>query len=205
MTATCQPIPQSVAQEMLQVVARAVCDRPGETDAQRESRTRQMVHATLGCEPRDGLEYMLSTLVFAHFNLILDSMRDVFQGQMDSVKQRTKTNIVALDRSMLGLLKELRAERKRPLTRTADDAPPEAIAAQTPPGPTPPGPTPLGPIKHPDAIQKPKLSSPTARAEAGDTLLQAHIAAFEDALSATAETLREARALDGPCATAAGD
>jgi hypothetical protein len=120
MTATCQPLPRSVAEEMLQVVARAICDRPGDSPVQRESRTRQMVHTTLGSEPRDGLEYMLSTLVFAHFNLILDSMHDVFQGQLDLVKARTKTTIVALDRSMLALVRELREARKRPLEQAAE-------------------------------------------------------------------------------------
>ncbi len=122
MTSSCQNLPISVAEEMLQVVARAICDRPGDNPSQRESRTRQMVHTTLGFEPRDGLEYMLSTLVFAHFNLILDSMHDVFQGQMDSMKARTKTTIVALDRSMLTLVKELREARKCSLARVEEHA-----------------------------------------------------------------------------------
>jgi len=52
---------------MLQVVTRAICDRPGDSPAQRESRTRQMAHTALAFEPRDGLEYMLASLVFRAF------------------------------------------------------------------------------------------------------------------------------------------
>jgi hypothetical protein len=131
MNATCQPLPRSAAEEMLQLVARSICDRPGESSAQRDSRTHQMVHATLGFEPRDGLEYMVSALVFGHFNLILDSMHDVFQGQLDLMKARTKTTIVALDRSMIALVKELREARKRPLAKWAEDAQrAEAAAAE---------------------------------------------------------------------------
>jgi len=117
MIQTCEPLPQSVAEEMLQVVARAICDRPGESPLQRDSRTRQMVHSTLGMRPRDGLEYMLSTLVVGHYNLLLHSMHEVFQGQADTMSARPKSTIVALGRAMIGMVKELRTERKRPLAK----------------------------------------------------------------------------------------
>jgi hypothetical protein len=122
MTTHCQPLPRPLAEEMLQVVARAICDRPGDSSAQRDSRTRQMVHSTMGFEPRDGLEYMLSIMAFGHFQVILDSMRDVFQGQTDAMKVKTKTTIVALDRAMLEMIKELRVVRRRPMARSAEDA-----------------------------------------------------------------------------------
>jgi hypothetical protein len=135
MTASCQPLPQSVAEEMLQVVARAICDRPGESPAQRDSRTGQMVHATMGMQPRDGLEYMLSTMLFGHYQLILHSMRELFHGQTESMNARTKSTIVALDRAVLGILKELRIQRKRPLAGLAEIARTEVAAEQTPVSP----------------------------------------------------------------------
>jgi hypothetical protein len=104
---------------MLQVAARAICDRPADNPGQRDSRTRQMVHGIIGFAPRDGLEYMLSVMAVGHFNLLLDSMFDVFQGQMDSVKGRTKSTIVALDRAMLGYVKELRTCARRPVAKDA--------------------------------------------------------------------------------------
>src|SRR5258708_38288997 len=135
MSSPCQPCPQPVAEEMLQVVARAICNRPGDSSTQRDSRPRQMVHSVLGFEPRDGLEYMLSTIAFGHFQLILDSMRDVFQVQTDALKARTKTTIVALDRAMLEMVKGLRMAGRRPMARSAEEAPFQAANEARPPGP----------------------------------------------------------------------
>jgi hypothetical protein len=139
MNTTCQPLPPSVSQGLLQIVARALCDLPDETAAQREGRVRQLVHTTLGFEPRDGLEYMLSTLVFTHFNLILDSARDALRGQMDSIKAKTNSTIVSLDRAMIMLLKEMRLARRRPLGQSAEHREQNAVptrAAATPAGET---------------------------------------------------------------------
>ena len=131
MIAVCHPIPHQIAEEMLQVVARAICDRPGETPAQRDSRTSQLVHSITGLTPRDGLEYMLSSLAVGHFNLILDSMREVFEGQTEAMKVRTKSTIVALDRAFIGMVRELRIERKRPLAKWTEAAQPSATVEKT--------------------------------------------------------------------------
>jgi hypothetical protein len=128
MTAYCHPMPHQIAEEMLQVVARAICDRPGESPAQRDSRTHQMVHSVTGLTPRDGLEYMLSSLAVGHFNLILDSLHEVFAGQTEAMKARTKSTIVALDRAFIGLIRELRTERKRPLMKWSETARPASEA-----------------------------------------------------------------------------
>ncbi len=120
MTAFCQKLPSSVAGELLQLVARALCERPGDTAAQRDSRTRQMVLTSLGFAPRDGLEFMLATLAFGHFQLLLDAMHDVIMCQNEVVKARTRTAVVALNRTMLGLLRELRQAGSRPEARDAN-------------------------------------------------------------------------------------
>lgn len=132
MNTYCQPLPPSVAKEMLEVVARTLCDLPSDTPLQRQSRARQMVHTTLGLQPRDGLEFMLSTLMFGHFQLILDSMRDALRGQADEVKGKTKTTIVSLDRSLLGFAKEYRLTRSRPLAPGTEVAQPCDEAAADP-------------------------------------------------------------------------
>jgi hypothetical protein len=132
MTIFCHPLPHQVAEEMLQVVTRAICDRPGESAEQRDSRTRQTVHSVTGLTPRDGLEYMLSSLVVGHFNLILDSLHEVFAGQTESMKARTKSTIVALDRAFIGLIKELRTERRRPLAKWTEAAMPWGEASAPP-------------------------------------------------------------------------
>jgi hypothetical protein len=176
MTAACQALPRSIAEEMLQVVARAICDRPGETAVQRESRARQLVHCTLGFEPRDGLEYMLASMTVGHFHLILDSMRDVFQGQMDSMKARTKTTIVALDRSLLAFVREARLARVRPLaTATAAPEPARSEAAVAGPAvagpamsePAAAGPAVAGPPRSDPAVAGPAMSEPAVAGPAG--------------------------------------
>ena len=125
MTAHCHPIPGDTAQALLAFATRAICDRRGETSEQGASRTRQLVHTALGFEPRDGLEYMLATLIHGHFSLILDSMRDVFQADPGPGTHRTKTGIVALDRAMLSMLRELRLARRRPAAQ------PVAVGTET--------------------------------------------------------------------------
>ncbi len=130
MTASCQPLPRSVAEEMLKVVARALCDRAGESPEQRDGRTHLMVLTALGFAPRDGLEFMLATLAFGHFQVILDSMSDVFRGQSDALKARTKTTIVPLGRAMLDMVKELRLAQVRPaMDQSVEDAAPPSRAA----------------------------------------------------------------------------
>jgi hypothetical protein len=128
MIPNCHPLPRSVAESMIEAVTRAVCDRPKDTQAQKEARTRQLVYCTLGFEPRDGLEYMLATLSFTHFNLILDASRDVFRGQAENAKQRSRSSIVALDRALLAYVREHRAQRDRPMVElTPEDE--QALAA----------------------------------------------------------------------------
>jgi hypothetical protein len=122
MNATCYQLPPSVAEEMLQVAARAICDRPGESPAQRDSRTQQMVHMIRAMQPRDGLEYMLSILAVGHFNLVLDSMREAFLGQPKAAKASKKSTIVALHRSFSGAVRELRLSRKRPSAELPGEA-----------------------------------------------------------------------------------
>ena len=113
MTVYCQPLPASIVQEILANVVRATCDLPGQTPARRETAARAVVHATLGFQPRDTIEVMLSSLAVVHFNLILDSAHDAVAGQIDLMKARTKSTIVALNRSLLGMLKELRLAQER--------------------------------------------------------------------------------------------
>lgn len=136
MTAHCHPLPLDSATDFLQLAARAICVRPGETASQGAARIRHLSHTAMGFEPRDGVEYILSILVFGHFNLILDSMSDAFQGQTEAVKTRAKSSIVALDRALLATLRELRLQRKRPVAGAPLHAPAETPAhnqAQTEP------------------------------------------------------------------------
>jgi hypothetical protein len=52
-------------------------------------------------------------MVVTHAHLVEDSAHDVFCGQDDRLKARTRSTIVALDRGMFGYLKELRDVQAR--------------------------------------------------------------------------------------------
>lgn len=138
MTTTCHPVTKAVAQDMLQGVVRAICDRPGETKAQRDALTHDVVHSVMAFEPRDPVEIMLAGMAVTHFHLILDSAHDVFAEQPENLKVKTKSGVVALDRSMVGFLKELRTAQTRPMEGAAEAARHEAPAepeASRPPKP----------------------------------------------------------------------
>ena len=76
---TCHPLPKTVIDEFPQVAARSIYDRPADDPAQRESRTRRMVYVSRAMGWNT-----CSVMMVGHFNLLLDSMLDVFQGQMGS-------------------------------------------------------------------------------------------------------------------------
>ncbi len=137
MSATCHPIPQSVAQDMLRGVVEAICERPGDTAEQRDARSRGVVHAVLGFEPRDLMEMMLAGMAVTHFHLTLDSARDAFGEPVSQgagrpprdAKRRIKSEVVALGRGMVGFMKELRIAQTRPIEPAAEVVRPPAKAA----------------------------------------------------------------------------
>ena len=169
MTASCHPMQAGEIQSFLAGAIRALCDRPGESPAQRDSRTSQLVHMTLGFEPRDGLEYMLATMILGNFELILDSMREVFQDRGPVAKQKTRSGILALSRAMLSTIRDLRVAQKRPV----------AAAAARPKSP------------EPETVARTLVSTPPAPPKDRDTAIPTRGADFEQA-SAEART-----ALDG--------
>lgn len=223
MTAFCQPLPVFVIEDLFRDVARSLCERPADTTAEREVRIQRMVHTALGFQPRDGMEYMLTTMTMGHFDLIMDSMHDVFQGQLDTMKTRTKSGIVALGRSMLGLARELRTYQARPLVENvstgmaaaAEPVQPPAAAAS--PEVSPPEivlPEIVFPeIVSPEAVlpeivseaNPAPISPPVTPAPSESGTLEEHVAAFQAAFAAMAETLEEARAHDRAQAKAGGE
>jgi hypothetical protein len=120
-----------VSQTMLQGIVETICDRPGDTAAQRDARSREVVGSVQGFAPRDPVELMLAGMIVMHAHLIHDSVRDMLRGQDDYVRVRAKSAIVALDRGMIGFLRQLRIAQKRPLM-AKDDSDVGAEAAAGP-------------------------------------------------------------------------
>src|ERR1035438_3543028 len=114
MSATCNPMPPTVAQDMVQGLVDALCDRPSETPARREALRRGVVYSMMSFQPRDPMEIMLAGMTITNFHLMLDSAHDALRGQLPELKGKTKSGVVALNRSVVGLLKEMRAAQARP-------------------------------------------------------------------------------------------
>lgn len=116
MIAAQQDIPPPELPAQLRDLVEAIGERPADTAAEGAARSQGVVDAVLGFQPRDPLEIMFAGLAVTHAHLVHDSARDVMRGQEDVLKARTKSTIVALDRGMLGFLKELRIARTRTLS-----------------------------------------------------------------------------------------
>lgn len=130
MTQTCRPITQAASRDMLRDMVEVICDRPGDTQAQHDARSRDVVHSVLAFEPRDPVEMMFAGMVVTHYQLILHSAREAFGERPEDLRARTKSGIVALDRSMVGFVKELRTAQTRPMEGAAEAAQPDAPAAE---------------------------------------------------------------------------
>jgi hypothetical protein len=119
MIETCYPTPQAVAQDMLQGVVRAICDRPDQSAAQREALSRSVVHTVMAFLPRDPVEIMFAGLIVTHFHLVLHSAHDALRGHPDNERPRAKSDILAAGRAMLGYARELRLAQERPMLEAA--------------------------------------------------------------------------------------
>jgi hypothetical protein len=110
-----QEFHQIMSPTMLQDVVEAICDRPGDTADQRDARSRDVIASVQGFAPRDPVELMLVGMVVMHAWLIQHTARDLAGERDERSRARTKSSIVALDRGMLGFLREFRTARKRRL------------------------------------------------------------------------------------------
>ena len=186
MTAHCHPLPAAEVQAILATATRALCDRPGETKTQSAARTTQLVHATMGFEPRDALEYMLATLIVGQYHLILETMREIFHDPDPRTRHKTRAAATALTRTMQGLIRDFRTARKRELM--------EPETAKPAPEPRPPAATPAPTPAPQSPVRKPVLTLadfPPSGDPEDDALLLANLAAFEQAYTEAQITLSE--------------
>ena len=121
-TAQQQTLPIA-SHSMLQGIVDANRDRPSDTPGQREARSRDIVDYVQGFAPRDPVELMLAGMVVTHAFLIHDAVRDLSRAEDDQLKKRAHSTIVALDRAMIGFLREFRIAGKRPLGQSEVEAP----------------------------------------------------------------------------------
>jgi len=165
MTQTCEPIPDRIAQDILLGLVDAICDRPGETPARRDNRSTEVVHSVLAFQPRDAVEMMFAGMVVTHYHLITHTAHEVFAVRRDDPRGPSNSGIVALDRALVGFVKELRTAQIRPVEGAIAAVEPatrpaSAVAVQSQPAP---------PVRHPEPEAKPSLPPLPARPDGGPT------------------------------------
>jgi len=114
----------AVAQSMLQSIVESLRDRPGDTTARRDARANEIVHCVLGFQPRDPVEIMFAGIAVTHIHLVMDASREVLVNQDYGLKTRAKSTVVAFDRGLKGILKELRLAQTRTIEATDATAAP---------------------------------------------------------------------------------
>ncbi len=110
-------------------IAKAVCERNGETRDQQSARSQAAVHTIMGFLPRDVIEAMLAGHCLMFHELMLDSVRDTLRGEIDTMRRATRTNIVAMDKAFGNNLARLECYQNRPSEGRRDM--PDEQGAQT--------------------------------------------------------------------------
>ena len=118
---------QIVSSSILQGIIDALCNRPGDTAAQRDARSRDVIESVNSFAPRDSVETMLAGLAIMHAHLILNAVYDLSRERDPRLRGRINATIATFDRALVGFLRELRIARKRNLSENArEEAMPEA-------------------------------------------------------------------------------
>jgi hypothetical protein len=137
-------------------MAKAVCERAGESRGQQVARSQAAAHTVMGLRPRDMIEAMLAGHCMMFHELMVDSVRDVFRDETAAGRRATRASIVNLNKSFDHCLARLEYYQTRPsqgrrevpvepagddLTAApvaeASDAPVQTVAEPSPPETTP--------------------------------------------------------------------
>jgi hypothetical protein len=160
-------------------MAKAICERNGETRQQQFARSEAAVHMIMGFLPRDVIEATLAGHCVMFHEVITDSVHDTLRGEVDTMRRGTRGNLVALNNAFWGNLDRLEryqlrlAEGRRdvPGVQTPDLGPevratptPEP-AAEAPPLAARTQPAPAGTLHAP--VQTPPAPAQTLHASAG--------------------------------------
>jgi hypothetical protein len=112
-------------------MARAVCERPGETRREHHARSEAAAHMIMGFFPRDVIEAILAGRCVMFHEMMTDSVRDTMRGEVDSTRRATRGTIVAMDKAFGANLTRLEHYRARPAEGNRD-MPEETAAPMSP-------------------------------------------------------------------------
>jgi hypothetical protein len=212
MSAPCHPISRALAGAMLRRLVDSICDRPGATAMSQAAWEDEVVDSVVAFGPRDAVEFMLAGMIVSNYQLMLDATHDAFAGGANVPRGRGNPGVIALERAVTGLLKELRIAQTRPLaeetqvsaqqvrTQPADDATPKPeTKAASPPRPDeppsrPPALTPMAPAAMASKFDQTIIDAMKQCTEtlgpAGNSALSAHSGAGLNPGAVSASTAR---------------
>ena len=95
-------------------MAKAICERNGETQQQQFLRSQAAAHMIMGFLPRDVIEAILAGHCVMFHELMVDSIRDTLRGELDTMRRATRSNIVAMDKAFGNNLTRLERYQMRP-------------------------------------------------------------------------------------------
>jgi hypothetical protein len=106
-------------------IAKAVCERAGETRQQQIGRTEAAAHTVMGFMPRDVIEVLLASHCVMFHEMIVDSVHGTLRGDPQTTRRATRGNIVAMDKAFGNNLDRLERYQNRH-AEGRRDAPEEA-------------------------------------------------------------------------------
>jgi hypothetical protein len=179
-------------------MAKAVCERNGESEQQKFVRSQAAVHTIMSFLPRDVIEAMLAGHCVMFHAVMTDSIHETLRGEIDTMRRGTRSNIVALNKVFCGNLDRLERHQSRPeegrrdmpVTQPGQAQPEMEIAARTP------APLPDAPAVTPDVPRRPTVETPAipARPVADHSPAPAQAAWDDHAFQASPEEIAACRA-----------
>ena len=155
--------------------ALSVSRRAGEATEQESLRAQAAVHAIMGFQPTDMVEAMLAGQCVMFHELMFDTIRTMFRGELAPNSRATRNSIVAMDRAFGNNLARLeRCQRRAPKDRdevaredgprqTSAPAPVEAAPPEATPRPIETVATPVNRAARRHAARKARLAPVPAR------------------------------------------
>jgi len=101
-------------------IAKAVCERSGETAQQQFARSQAAVHMIMGFLPRDVVEALLAGHCVLLHETMLASVHDTLLGEADAMRRGTRSALIAMNKEFNGNLSHLERYQARPVLGRRD-------------------------------------------------------------------------------------
>jgi hypothetical protein len=101
-------------------IAKAVCERSGETAQQQFARSQAAVHMIMGFLPRDVVEALLAGHCVMLHETMLASVHDTLHGEADKMRHGTRSTLVAMNKEFNSNLDHLARYQARPAAGRRD-------------------------------------------------------------------------------------